>query len=121
MDLEPSVPGMVTHAIPMDTYAALGNAVIVNLTATGSTRGGFAVAHGCGRPASIATSTVNFGAGQTRANLALVPLTALVSGQKGICVFGSGTHLVLDVLAVVRVPMNCGAVPGLPTPCPIPA
>lgn len=117
MQVNPSVPGITEHTVPMGAYAAGANAVIVNLTATGSTRGGFAVASGCGGPPPT-TSTVNFGPGQTRANLAVVPLSSFAPGQQSICVLGIGTHLVLDVLAVVRVPMNCGPLPQMLVPCP---
>ncbi|MFN0026761.1 MAG: hypothetical protein ACKV2O_06185 [Acidimicrobiales bacterium] len=117
MNVDPSVPGIVERTVPIGAYADGANAVIVNLTATGSTRGGFAQAYACGgsRPN---TSTVNFGPGQTRANLALVPLSLLNSGQAAVCVLGVSTHLVLDLLAVVRVPMNCGPIPQMRVPCP---
>lgn len=79
-----------------------GTAAIVNLTVTGSVRGGFAVAEPCDNPA--VTSTVNYQAGQTRANLAIVPLTVDSQGRKGFCVRGTDTHLVVDVLGVVGPP-----------------
>ncbi|MFN0027307.1 MAG: hypothetical protein ACKV2O_09035 [Acidimicrobiales bacterium] len=79
--------------------AADATAAIVNLTATGSTRGGYAVAASChGEPW---TSTVNYAAGETRANLAIVPLEVNARGQKGFCVSGTSTHMVVDLLGVL--------------------
>jgi parallel beta helix pectate lyase-like protein len=76
---------------------ATAKALVLNVTVTGSTAGGH-VALGPGGCAVPSTSTVNFPAGQTRANNAIVGLDgtgnlvafALMSG-------GASVHLILDV------------------------
>jgi subtilisin family serine protease len=75
-------------------------AVAVNVTVTGPTAAGhlgFAVG-GC--PVPPGTSTINFSAGQTRANLAILPLAT--NGTGAITVFptvlaAGNVHLILDV------------------------
>lgn len=71
-------------------------AVSVNLTVTGATAPGHLRVYPAGGPAPL-TSAVNYGAGQTRANNAIVALSAsgavdVLCGQAE-----GGAHLVLDV------------------------
>ncbi|MFN0027304.1 MAG: hypothetical protein ACKV2O_09015 [Acidimicrobiales bacterium] len=96
----PFPPSNEKYFVPVETM--FGTAAIVNLTATGSSRGGYAVAEPCDNPAL--TSTVNYRAGQTRANLAIVPLSLNSEGKRGFCVRGTDTHLVVDLLGVLGLP-----------------
>ncbi len=96
----PFPPSNEKYFVPVETM--YGTAAIVNLTATGSSRGGFAVAEPSDSPA--VTSAVNYQAGQTRANLAIVPISFSAEGKKGFCVRGTDTHLVVDVLGVLGPP-----------------
>jgi hypothetical protein len=86
--------GGSTQRVPLPAgVPADAVAVAVNLTATGSSQGGFLTAFAAGT-ALPGTSTVNTdGAGQTRAATAIVPVSAL-----GIDVFASSTtHVLVDV------------------------
>jgi hypothetical protein len=75
---------------------ATAKALAINVTATGATSGGFIRLY-AGGSAPTATSSLNFAAGQTRANNAVVPLPD--TGVLGILAeLGSGTtHFILDV------------------------
>jgi hypothetical protein len=93
-----------TQAGPSQRFAvALGGvvsssavAVAVNVTVTGPTAGGYVSAYPCGRPVPLA-SNVNFVAGQTVPNSAVVPLGA----NRSICFFSSTrTQLIIDLSGV---------------------
>jgi len=92
----------VAEAWPI--YAACGipstaRAVSVNLTVIAPTGAGFLTLFAGDQPLP-ATSTINFRAGQVRANNAVVPLAAGGDGTLGVfaSVAGNGTvHVVLDV------------------------
>ena len=75
-------------------------AALVNVTAVAPTAAGYL----CGYPDGTArpqASTVNFGAGQTIADLAVLALGS--NGRIALTNGGAGsTHLVLDVLGYVR-------------------
>jgi hypothetical protein len=76
---------------------AQATSVSLNLTVTAPTLPGHLVAHPAGSPVPLA-STINFRAGQTRANNAIVPLgtggaISVVSGQPA----GGTVHVILDV------------------------
>jgi hypothetical protein len=69
------------------------NAVALNITAAGPARAGYVTAYPCGS-AVPATSSVNFGAGETFANMAI---TKLGTGGK-VCLFTFvPMHLIVDV------------------------
>ena len=74
----------------------LAQAVVVNVTATGATVGGYLTAEDCkARPdGDRATSNTNYAAGRDAANLAIVPI---VDGR--ICIYRStAVHSVVDVV-----------------------
>lgn len=77
------------------------DALAINVTVTGSTAGGHLTLYPSGVPLPLA-STINYGAGQTRANNAIVPLGT----NRSIDVFSgqpSGTtHFILDVVGYFR-------------------
>jgi hypothetical protein len=74
---------------------ASAEAVSLNLTGTGSTAQGNLRLFASGTPAPLASS-LNYAAGQTRANNAVAPLSA--GGQISVLCSPSGTtHVVLDV------------------------
>lgn len=75
---------------------ATAKAISVNLAVTGSTGAGNLRLHPGGAAVPLAAS-INYAAGQTRANNSVVPLNP--SGQLGVfCAQGAGTaHLILDV------------------------
>jgi len=80
------------HGVPAGTAA-----VAINLTAVDPTRGGFLTASPDRQGAGRRTSTVNFAAGETRANFAVVPLNSagaftLYAGTRGT------VHELVDVL-----------------------
>jgi hypothetical protein len=69
-------------------------AAVVNLTATDADTAGYLTAFRCGDPAPLA-SNVNYGPGETVANLAVVPVAA----DGTVCVFTSSrTDVVVDLL-----------------------
>ncbi|MFN2387002.1 MAG: IPT/TIG domain-containing protein [Thermoanaerobaculia bacterium] len=80
---------------------ASAKAVSANVTVTGPSSGGHLTVFPGGTPLSTA-STINFAAGQTRANNAVLPLDA--AGRLGVrCVQASGaTHFLLDVNGYFR-------------------
>jgi Tol biopolymer transport system component len=78
---------------------ATARAVAANVTVTQPSAAGYLIFH-AGDVAPTATSIINFVAGQTRANNAILPLAFDGSGLLGVTPFvgGNGTvHLVLDV------------------------
>lgn len=76
---------------------ATAKVLSVNVTATAPTGAGF-LSFGVGKCPAPTTSTINFGAGQTRANSALLNLDAGGNATVTPLVTGSGTvHLILDV------------------------
>jgi hypothetical protein len=83
-----------TLTVPLSGAVPEGTtAVAVNLTAAGPSASGYLTAHACdrGRPDA---SSVNFGAGQTRAAMAVIPL----SSTGDLCVFTSeASHLLVDL------------------------
>jgi len=85
------------------------SAVAVTLTATDAAADGFAVVEPCDAPPS-ATSSVNFRAGATVPNLAIVRL-----GDDGaVCVTANvDTHVVLDVVAAFDATADIGLVDGV--------
>jgi hypothetical protein len=80
-------------------------AVALNVTVTTPTAPGYLTIYPQGLPVPLA-STINFGAGQTRANNAIIPL----GGANSIVVLcgqlapGSTTHLIIDVNGYFRTP-----------------
>ena len=85
----PGAAGVVVVTVPAGSSAAT-----VNLTATGPAAPGFLTAYRCDQPRPVA-SNVNFGPGQTVANLAVVAVGA--AGR--LCVFtSSATDVVVDLL-----------------------
>jgi hypothetical protein len=93
------VPVAGRHGVPTDTTSA-----VLNLTVTNPTAAGFAVVWPCGEP-KPGSSNVNFGAGQTVANLVISRLGAngsvciSANGQVDVVVdvegtFGADSHLV---------------------------
>ena len=80
---------VVTVAVPTGASAAT-----VNLTATGAAGAGFLTAYRCDQPRPL-TSNVNYGTGQTVANLAVVP----VGADGRLCVYASAaTDVIVDLL-----------------------
>ena len=84
------------------------SAVVLNVTVTGPTGGGYITAHadGTARPTA---SNLNFVRGQTVPNLVVVPVApngrvALYNGSTG------STHLLADVAGYYRAPATTGAV-----------
>ena len=71
-------------------------AVIVNITATQPTAAGYVTAWPTGQPRP-ATSNINFGSGQTTANLAVVQVGT--NGQINLYNAKGTTHLIVDILA----------------------
>ena len=74
-------------------------AIAVNVTVTQPTGSGHLVFHAGGQPPGL-TSTINFGAGQTRANNAILTLAANGDGTLAVtpAVSGNGTvHVIVDV------------------------
>jgi len=94
--LPPSLPARGVVEIPVRGRAGVlanANAVALNLTATGATRGGWLTAWPCTASRPV-VSNVNFDAGATVANAAVVPL----SGAGSVCVYAeSPTDVVVDV------------------------
>ncbi len=85
---------LAAGAVTAVTVPASAAAATVNVTATGPKGPGFLTAYRCDQPRPLA-SNVNYGAGQTVANLAVVPASA--DGR--ICVFASSaTDLIVDLL-----------------------
>jgi Tol biopolymer transport system component len=78
---------------------ATARAVAVNVTVTQATAAGHLTLF-AGDLAAPATSTINFGAGQTRANNAVLPLATNGAGTLGVRPFvlaGGTVHLIVDV------------------------
>jgi hypothetical protein len=74
--------------VPLDAIAAL-----VNVTAVGATDAGFVTVFACGNPTPD-VSNLNFSAGETIANSAVV----MIGADGKICVYTSATiHMVIDV------------------------
>lgn len=75
------------------------SAVVLNLTVTAATKGGYLTAWPAGttRPA---TSSINFVAGDTRANLVTVPLGTVGAGAGKISIFNlqGGVQVIADVM-----------------------
>jgi hypothetical protein len=81
--------GVATVAVPAGSAAAT-----INLTATDATQPGFLTAYRCDQPRPLA-SNVNYGAGQTVANLAVVPAATNTT----LCVYASSsTDVIVDLL-----------------------
>lgn len=71
-------------------------AVVVNLTATGSTASTDLQLYPAGAEPAVRTSNLNLGRSQTRANLAVVKVGR--DGRIGVSTAGGRTHVVLDVV-----------------------
>ncbi len=85
--------GSVVRADLTDRVSADASAVVMNVTATGTTGPGFVTVYPCDQPTPTA-SNVNFGPGETRPNLVTVKLPA--DGQ--VCFFSpTATHLIADL------------------------
>ena len=79
---------------------ASARALAVNVTVTGSTAGGH-LTFGPGGAELPLASTINFGAGQARANNAILPLDAAAGGTLAVQPFvggGGSVHVILDVV-----------------------
>lgn len=95
----------VTTSIP-----AFADAVALNLTAVESDSDGFVTAWPCGA-ARPATSSLNFVAGKTTANNAIVA----VGGDGRVCLFSSGsTNLVVDLVGYFQASGDDQVVPVSP-------
>jgi hypothetical protein len=101
LDTRPS--GQPTQAVTLNLagqVAAGTSAVAVNITATEPAAAGFVTAYPCGS-AVPATSNVNFAAGATVANAAVVPVAA----DGTICLASSApTHLIVDLAGAFAKP-----------------
>lgn len=88
------------------------SAVVLNLTSTQSTRGGYLAAypHGQNRPA---VSSLNFTAGQTVANQAIVPIGW--DGKIDLYNFAGDTQVILDVFGYYRYDGKAEFTPVAPT------
>lgn len=87
------VAGRPTRIDLADVVEHDATAVAANLTATGARRNGYLTASACDAPATT-TSSLNFGAGESRANNAVVALSA----RREICVRSNvDVDLVIDV------------------------
>ena len=95
-----ALPRIVTVTGGVCGIPPTARAIAANVTSVGPTgAGNLRLYRGDGTP--TATSALNFGAGQTRANNGVFPLAANASGTIAILptVSGSGTvHAVLDVV-----------------------
>lgn len=95
---EGAVGPQATRTLPISgrggVPAAGAGAVVLNLTATGPTSGGFLAVHPAGEGLPNA-SNVNFGTGQTIANLVIAKLGA--GGQVSIFNAIGSTHVIADV------------------------
>jgi hypothetical protein len=89
-------PAAGACGVPADAKAVLLNVTVVGQTDVGNLR-----LYPAGAPVPLA-STINFVAGQTRANNAIIPLG--VSGQVGVrCGMPTGsTHFVMDVFGYMK-------------------
>jgi cell wall-associated NlpC family hydrolase len=87
---------------------ALSGAAALNLTVTGPLGSGYLTAYPCGSTRPV-VSNLNFGAGQTVANAAVVPASPIGT----VCVFASvATHVVVDLDGAFASPNVAAATPG---------
>ncbi len=90
-------PSVLRLDVPLPA-ASDATAVVLNLTATGASRGGFLTAYPCGGPVPV-VSNLNFGTAETVAGAAYVPL-----GDDGdVCVFSNvqaDVDIVVDLTGV---------------------
>lgn len=88
---------VMDDAIPSDARA-----VLANLTVTGATAGGYLTADACATlaPGDQTRSNVNFAAGQTVANLAVVPVDRLDPGGSFCTYSSSAVQKIVDVQGV---------------------
>lgn len=105
-------PELLRLDVPLDAVPD-ATGVVLNLTATGASRGGFVTAYPCG--ATIPTvSNVNFGVGETVAGAAYVPL-----GDGGdVCLFSNvqaDVDLVVDLTGVFSPTGSLSFTPAAPT------
>lgn len=88
------IPLLGQGGLPVDASDVLG--VVVNITVTSPTGGGWLNAYGSGAPPATPTSILNFRAGETVPNLAIVRPGA--GGRLSIQLNASGTaHVIVDV------------------------
>jgi hypothetical protein len=96
----PFLNGLATRVIQAATRCGIpagADSLSVNVTMTGAAAGGFVVLY-AGDAAQPNTSTLNFAAGQTRANNAVLPLSA--DGTAALCIKNGSTgpvHVIVDV------------------------
>lgn len=85
--------------IPVPGQSVLTNEVVLNVTVTEPEAAGFITVYPCDQPRPVA-SNLNFVAGQTVANLAVVRVSTLFEA----CFFSNvPTHLVVDVQALAEI------------------
>ncbi len=101
----PSGPlvGTGTVAVPMPAGVPVdqASALVVTVTATGSTGPGWLQAHPADRPDVVgATSTVTVEPGGTVANTAIVPIAGGVA-VSGFVVAGGSVHVIVDVIGYI--------------------
>jgi len=78
-------------------------AVIMNVTVTEASAGGFLTVYPCGNPPNPLTSNVNYTAGQTVPNLVIAPVSAFGT----VCFYAQGTtHVLADISAWVATPSD---------------
>jgi hypothetical protein len=93
-----TIPVPAPAGVDPDAIAAL----VVTVSATGGTSPGWLQAYPSADPGVIArTSTVNFLAGETVANTAIVPAAAGAVSIAGFLADGSATHVVVDAIGYV--------------------
>lgn len=88
------------------------HAVMVNVTATDASAGGYLTVEDCGaKPiGDRATSNANYDVGRDAANVAVVPISTTAT-VKRLCVFRSGpTHSIIDVVGFLAEPASGRAV-----------
>ncbi|MGI9645979.1 MAG: hypothetical protein ACR2O6_11790 [Ilumatobacteraceae bacterium] len=105
------IAGDMSVEIPIDSLTSVpldADAVAVNLTVTDPSAAGWLAVHECGS-GDPSVSSLNFGAGDTVAAMAVAPL----NGSGGFCVYSSTTtNLIVDVVGFA--PAGGGYVAGSP-------
>lgn len=100
----PALPGLTSRTFVLAGPCGIppeADAVAINVTVTQPTAGGHLTIYPAGVPLPVA-STINYSAGQTRANNAIVPLgtndsLVVFSGQPS-----GTTHFLIDVVGYFR-------------------
>ncbi len=106
-----------TLVAPVPSVPTGATAVAVNLTVTGGSADGFLTAYPTNSGAAPATSSVNWKAGQTVSNLAIVPLLSsqeFSAPKPGIVLRGNAGnfHVIIDVVGYFVVDPTVGTASG---------